>query len=89
MVGNEMAAKVQFGLEGSIAEWTFNTLRYVDEAHVLAQIGQVAVHALADGARPRVQRVQLAQGRCNTHNTCCTELCKLLFLIKAALCILF
>lgn len=78
MIRKKVSAQVQLGLEGSTAQWTLHTLWYVDEAHVLAQIGQVAVHALADGARPRVQRVQLAQGRCNTHNTCCTEPCKLL-----------
>jgi len=42
----------------------------VDEAHVLPQVGQVTVHAVAHRTRAWVQRVQFTQVSCNTHTTC-------------------
>lgn len=67
---DQMSFQVQLGLERLVTERATDTLRVVDEAHVLTQVGQVTVHAVAHRTGARVQRVQFTQVSCNTHTTC-------------------
>lgn len=57
---DQVAFQVQLGLEWLVTEGACDTLRVVDQAHVLAQVRQVTVHAVADRTGARVQRVQFA-----------------------------
>lgn len=57
---DEVSLQVELGLEWLVTEGACDTLRVVDQAHVLTQVRQVTVHAVADRTGARIQRVQFA-----------------------------
>lgn len=57
---DQVALQVELGLEWLVTEGACDTLRVVDQAHVLTQVRQVTVHAVADRTGAWVQRVQFA-----------------------------
>jgi hypothetical protein len=65
MEAHEVALEIELGLERLAAERTSHSLGVVDQANVLTEVRQVTVHAIADWAGARVQRVQFAMVRCN------------------------
>lgn len=70
MEADQMALQIELGLEWLVTEGACDTLRVVDQAHVLTQVRQVTVYAVADRTGAWVQRVQFAWVSCNTHTTC-------------------
>lgn len=57
---DQVAFQVELSLEWLVTKGACDTLGVVDQAHVLTQVRQVTVHAVADRTGAWVQRVQFA-----------------------------